>query len=285
MGKIYKSLVFGGDIALAVLDTTDIVNQAIRYHKLSPLAAAGLGRALTATAFMATSLKNKEHRLSVTIDGDGVGGHIITSADGNLFVRGRIDNPSAELPPNKNGKLDVGGLVGKGFMTVVKSMGLKEPYVGKCRLVSGEIAEDFTAYYAYSEQQPTAMALGVYIDKSGKCIGAGGIVFQPMPNAKEENIDKCETLLGEFGDISKQISEIGGEGVCRKFFPEYEFTEFSTEYKCNCSKDYIDKVLLTIGKKELCETIESEGKVEVLCEFCDKKYVYTKKDIDELFEQ
>ena len=284
MGKIYKSLIFNDEISLAVLDTTDIVNQAIEYHKLSPLAAAGLGRALTATAYMATSLKNEDDKLSVTINGDGVGGHIITSADGNLCVRGRIDNPSAELPLKENGKLDVGGLVGKGFMTVVKSMGLKEPYVGKCRLASGEIAEDFTAYYAYSEQQPTAIALGVYIDKDGKCLGAGGVVLQPLPNTEEENIIKAEKLMENFNDISKQIYEMGGEGVCRKYFSDYKFTEYHTEYKCNCSKEYIDKVLLTIGKGELYDTLKSEGKVEVSCEFCNKKHTYLKKDIDELFK-
>ncbi len=261
MGKIYKALISDGQISVAVLDTTDIVNAAIKIHNLSPLSAAGLGRALTATAFMATSLKDENFRLSVTISGDGVGGRIITAADGKLHIRGSIDNKTADLPLKENGKLNVSGLVGKGMMTVVKSMGLKEPYVGKCRIVSGEIAEDFTAYYAYSEQQPTAMALGVYIGTDGNCLGAGGVVFQPLPGATDESIAEAERLISEFNDVSKQISEIGGKGICDKYFGGAQFTEAEPKYECNCSKDYIDKVLLTVGKDELIKTADEIGKV------------------------
>lgn len=284
MGKIYKGLVFDDEISVSVLDTTDIVNEAIRLHGLSPLSAAGLGRALTATAYMATSLKDENFRLSVTISGDGAGGRIITAADGKLNVRGNIDNRVADLPLKENGKLDVAGLVGKGMMTVVKSMGLKEPYVGKCRLVSGEIAEDFTAYYAYSEQQPTAMALGVYIGTDGSCLGAGGVVFQPLPDAKEENVEKAEEVIKGFSDISKQIYEKGANKIIEDNFNGVKFDLYEPKYKCNCSKEYIDKVLISVGKDELLKTVNEQGEVEVLCEFCDKKYCYRRADIDELFK-
>ena len=284
MGKIYKGLVFDDEISVSVLDTTDIVNEAIRLHGLSPLSAAGLGRALTATAYMATSLKDENFRLSVTISGDGAGGRIITAADGKLNVRGNIDNRVADLPLKENGKLDVAGLVGKGMMTVVKSMGLKEPYVGKCRLVSGEIAEDFTAYYAYSEQQPTAMALGVYIGTDGSCLGAGGVVFQPLPDAKEENVEKAEEVIKGFSDISKQIYEKGVDKIIEDNFKGVKFDLYEPKYKCNCSKEYIDKVLISVGKDELLKTVNEQGEVEVLCEFCDKKYCYRRADIDELFK-
>ena len=283
MGKIYKTLIYDGQISLSVLDTTDVVNKAIELHGLTPLCAAGLGRALTVASFMATSLKDKNEKLSVTIDGNGVGGKIVVCADGNLNVRGSIVNLHADLPLKPNGKLDVGGLVGnEGTITVVKNLGLKEPYVGKCKLVSGEIGEDFAAYYAYSEQQPTAIAVGVLV-KNDKCIGAGGVILQPLPDCAEENIGKAEKLIAEFSDVSRKINEIGIDGIIKKYFDEYEFTKYETQYKCGCSREYVDKVLIALGKKELSDIIEKDGKIEVCCEFCDKKYVYGQKDVEELF--
>lgn len=283
MGKIYKTLIYDGQISLSVLDTTDVVNKAIELHGLTPLCAAGLGRALTVASFMAASLKDENAKLSVTIDGNGVGGKIVVCADGNLNVRGSIVNPHADLPLKPNGKLDVGGLVGnEGTITVVKNLGLKEPYVGKCKLVSGEIGEDFAAYYAYSEQQPTAIAVGVLV-KNDKCIGAGGVILQPLPDCAEENIGKAEKLIAEFSDVSRKINEIGIDGIIKKYFDEYEFTKYETQYKCGCSREYVDKVLIALGRKELSDIIEKDGKIEVCCEFCDKKYVYGQKDVEELF--
>lgn len=283
MGKIYKTLIYDGQISLSVLDTTDVVNKAIELHGLTPLCAAGLGRALTVASFMATSLKDENEKLSVTIDGNGVGGKIVVCADGNLNVRGSIVNPHADLPLKPNGKLDVGGLVGnEGTITVVKNLGLKEPYVGKCKLVSGEIGEDFAAYYAYSEQQPTAIAVGVLV-KNDKCIGAGGVILQPLPDCAEENIGKAEKLIAEFSDVSRKINEIGIDGIIKKYFDEYEFTKYETQYKCGCSREDVDKVLIALGKKEFSDIIEKDGKIEVCCEFCDKKYVYGQKDVEELF--
>ena len=283
MGKIYKTLIYDGQISLSVLDATDVVDKAMQLHGLTPLCAAGLGRALTVASFMATSLKDENEKLSVTIDGNGVGGKIVVCADGNLNVRGSIVNPHADLPLKSNGKLDVGGLVGnEGTITVVKNLGLKEPYVGKCKLVSGEIGEDFAAYYAYSEQQPTAIAVGVLV-KNDKCLGAGGVILQPLPDCAEENIGKAEKLIAEFSDVSRKINEIGIDGIIKKYFDEYEFTKYDTRYKCGCSREYVDKVLIALGKKELSDIIEKDGKIEVCCEFCDKKYVYGQKDVEELF--
>lgn len=281
MGKIYKTLIFDGQISLSVLDTTDVVNEAIRLHKLTPVCAAALGRTLTVTAFMASQLKGEDERLSVTINGNGAGGKIIAAADSKLNVRGAIDNPTIDLPLKANGKLDVGGVVGNsGYITVVKNLGLKEPYVGRSELVSGEIGEDFAAYYAYSEQQPTAIAVGVLI-KNEKCIGAGGVIIQPLPDCTEENLVKAENLVNKFSDVSKQISETGVEGIIEKYFKDYDFNAFDVRYKCNCSDEYVRKVLITLGEKELYDAIEKDGKIEVCCQFCDKKYVYYKKDVDE----
>ncbi|MBO4572484.1 MAG: Hsp33 family molecular chaperone HslO [Clostridia bacterium] len=283
MGKILKTLLYGGDISLSLLETTDIVNTAIEYHKLSPLAAAALGRTMTAVAFMASSMKNEDDKLSVTITGDGVGGQIVVCSDSALHIRGYIENPQADLPLNKFGKLDVAGCVGKrGRISVVKNLGLKEPYTGSCHIISGEIAEDFASYYTFSEQQPTGMALGVKIGKDLSCVGAGGVVLQPMPGATEESIDKAEKLLSEFSQVSSMIEDGGLDGVVEKFFKGETFEEYTPVYKCNCSKEYVDKVLITLGEKELYDSVKKDGKIEVVCHFCPKKYTYLKEDVDAL---
>ena len=283
MGKMLKTLAFDGEISLTLIDSTDIVNEAIKIHNLSPLSAAALGRTMTAVAFMASGLKNEGDKLSVTIVGDGVGGNIVVCADNDLHIRGYIDNCQADLPLNAKGKLDVAGCVGRrGRLTVVKNLGLKEPYTGSCHLISGEIAEDFAAYYTFSEQQPTGMALGVKIGKDFSCVGAGGLVMQPMPGAKEENIDKAEKLLSNFSAISTLIEEKGLDGIVKEYFSDLKFDEYAPIYKCNCNKDYVDGVLITLGEKELYDTIEKEGKIEVVCHFCPQKYTYFKEDVDKL---
>ena len=283
MGRMLKSLIFDEEISLTLIDATDIVDEAIRIHSLSPLAAAALGRTMTAVAFMASNLKNETDNLSVTIHGNGVGGSIVVCADSALHIRGYIDNPAADLPLNAVGKLDVAGCVGRrGRITVVKNLGLKEPYTGSANIISGEIAEDFAAYYTFSEQQPTGMALGVKIGKDLNCVGAGGIVLQPMPGAKEENIAKAEDLLKKFGAISTLIETVGLDGIVEEYFDGVKFDEYEPMYRCNCSKDYVDRILITLGETELYDTIEKEGKIEVVCHFCPKKYTYFKEDVDTL---
>lgn len=285
MDKLFKSLVFDGSMSLSILDTTDMVNKAIKYHGLSPLAAATLGRTLTATTFMASGLKNEKDDISVTIAGDGVGGKVTVCGNGKLYMRGSIENPNAYLPLKSNGKLDVGGCVGKGRLTVVKSMGLKDPYSGSSELISGEIAEDFAYYFATSEQIPTAMALGVKIGKNGKCVGAGGVILQALPFASEEAINKAESIMGELSKVSTLIEEGGIEGVKDKFFKGIDGETYYPRYKCLCSDKKIVSVLRSLGEKETRKMVEEDGKIEVVCQFCNKKYVYFKEDVDTIFNQ
>ena len=282
MGRILKTLIFDGNISLSLIDSTDIVQKAIEYHNLSELTAAALGRTMTASIFMASNLKSEGDKLSITVSGDGVGGHIIVSADSNLNVRGYIDNPSASLPLNSKGKLDVSGCVGKGRITVTRSMGLKEPYTGSSQIISGELAEDFSYYYAVSEQEPTAMALGVKV-KGGKCIGAGGVVIQTLPGCPDEYITKAENLISNFTDISTKVNELGLDGIIKNYFNESKFNEKCTQYHCICNNDYIDSILISLGKKELDDIIKEQGKIEVNCQYCDKKYVYYDSDVKKLF--
>ena len=284
MNKLLKTLVFNNEISLSVLDTTEMVNKAIEIHKLSPVCAAALGRTLTICTFMSSTLKNQRDKLSVTISGDGLGGKITVCGNGNLDMRGFIDNPQVDMPLRPDGKLDVGGCVGRnGRITVVRSMGLKEPYSGSSQLISGEIAEDFAAYYAYSEQQPTAVALGVKIGKDGKCVGAGGVIMQALPNASEGALVMAEDVVSQLGNLSTLIEQIGAEGIIDKFIGDIPFNTYYPKYNCLCSKEYIEKVLISLGEKELLDILEKEKTIRVDCQFCDKVYEFDKGDIERFF--
>lgn len=285
MDVLYKGVAFNGKISVTVIDATEMVNEAIKIHSLSPLAAAALGRTLVAGAFMCATLKNDDDRLSVTLNGNGVGGQIVVAGNAKLEMRGYIDNPQCELPLNAQGKLDVAGCVGKGRLSVVKSMGLKEPYTGSCRIDSGEIAEDFARYFTFSEQQPTGIALGVKIGVDYKCVGAGGVIMQPMPDADEQSLFMAEEFLSRLSNVSTMIEEDGAEKIVENNLPDYVYEKSVPVYKCLCSKEYIDSVLLTLGEAELYDTVEKQGKIEVACHFCNKKYVYLKEDVDKLLSE
>ncbi len=284
MNKLLKALIFDNQLTLSVLDTTDMVNDAIKTHSLTPLTAAALGRTLTVCTFMSSGLKNDTDKLSVTIAGNGVGGKITVCGNAKLQMRGSIDNPQVNFPLNSLGKLDVGGCVGReGRITVTKSMGLKEPYSGSAKLVSGEIAEDFATYYALSEQQPTAIALGVKIGKDLTCVGAGGVIIQALPFATEENLIKAENIINGLKNISSLIEEKGAEGVLKEYFGEVEYQEYEPEYECLCDREYIEKLLISLGKAELYDIIEEQGEIKVTCQFCNREYKFSKEDVDKLF--
>lgn len=285
MNKLLKTLIFDDQLSLSVLDTTDMVNEAIKIHNLTPVTAAALGRTLTVCTFMSSTLKNQKDKLSVTVSGDGAGGKITVCGNGDLAMRGVIDNPFVDLPLKPNGKLDVSGCVGtNGRITVIKSMGLKDPYSGSSQLVTGEIAEDFTSYYALSEQQPTAIALGVKIGKDLTCVGAGGVIIQALPFAEEKNLIKAEEIINKLSNISTLIQEIGAEGVMKEFFGKVEYNEYHPEYKCLCSREYIEGVLISLGKAEIEDIIAKEGSVKVSCQFCNKTYEFNGEDAKKMFE-
>ncbi len=267
------------------MDTTDMVNDAIKIHGLTPLTSATLGRSLTACTFMSSMLKSEKDKLSINIVGDGVGGRITVCGNGDLKIRGSIDNPKADLPLRADGKLDVGGCVGhKGRITVTRSMGLKEQYTGSAELISGEIAEDFAGYYAYSEQQPTAMALGVKIGTDKKCIGAGGVVIQALPGANDNDLMQAENIIKELKNVSTLIGEMGAKGILKKYFNVHDADLYHPEYKCLCSREYISGVLVTLGKEEVNSIVKDFGKVEVSCQFCNKTYTFDGADVEKIFK-
>lgn len=269
--------------------TTGLVEKARQIHDTTPVATAALGRTLTATVMMGLMLKGKDDKISVQIKGNGPVKQILAVSDQQGHVKGYISNPYVELPLRADGKLDVGGAVGdEGNMVVIKDLGLKEPYVGQSALVSGEIAEDFTAYFANSEQQPSAVALGVLVDRDRTVKAAGGFIIQMLPGASDEVIQKLENRLQNLESISSLIDrEMTGEEIL-----EHVLQGFSVEILekkevalvCDCSIERLEKALLSIGEKDLKEIIEEDGQAELTCYFCNTKYHFDKDHLERLYQ-
>lgn len=287
--KILRAMSQDGSARAFVINSTDIVNEAIRFHHTTPTASAALGRTLTAASFMGTMLKEKEHSLTLRFQGDGPAGTIIAVADYYGNVKGYIQNPGVDLPKKSNGKLDVGRAVGRGFLSVCRDLGLKEPYISQSPIVTGEIAEDVTNYYAVSEQTPTLCALGVLVDVDYTCKAAGGVLIQLLPYADENTVDLIErnaqfltsvsSLIAE-GKTNQDILDIAFQDI-----PYDLFDEIDVDYLCDCSRERTARALLAIGEKEVNDVLAEQGQVEVCCHFCDKKYVFTAEDCQKLFAE
>lgn len=269
------------------VDTTDIVNRAEQIHKTSAVVTAALGRLLTAGAMMGNMLKGKDDSVTLRVNGDGPTGSLIVVADFNGDVRGYVQNPVVEIPLNAKGKLDVGGAVGKnGLLYVLKDLGLKEPFSGSVPLVSGEIAEDITSYYALSEQIPTVCALGVLVNPDLSVKAAGGYIIQLLPAASDATIDKLEKSIGEMASVTAMLSEgMTPEDIVRKALKDFEVEVLYSqdiEYKCNCSKERVTKALISVGKDELKAMAEDTKDTQISCHFCDKVYKFSPNEIKKL---
>lgn len=287
--KITKFLAYEGKISVICASTTNLVEESRKVHDLSPLATAVVGRTLTITALMAAEMKNKTDKITVQIKGNGPIGPIVSVANNVPEVKVCISEPYIDMPLNEFGKLDVGGAVGhEGFINVIKDIGLKEPYVGISPLVSGEIAEDFANYFQISEQKPSAVALGVLVDKNG-VKSAGGYIISPMPDATEEEISKIEQSIFKAGAISKMLdNNLTLEEIAKKITGDenIKIVEDNREpvYKCDCSKEKITQSLITIGKQELQKIVEEDGQAELICHFCNTKYKFEKEELEELIK-
>ncbi len=286
MDTIKRFMLFDKTVLVSVISAKDMVNDAVKIHNLSRTATAALGRTLVIGAFMAEQLKDSNQSFSITINGGGPLGRIVVCGTYGGKIRGYVENPNIELPLNEKRKLDVGGAVGKqGYISVIKDLGLKEPYSGRCALVNGEIAEDFAYYFTVSEQQPSAVALGV-LASDGNCLSAGGIVIQIMPDCKDYVITMMEDIASNFYNISSMMQEHTPEEIIEKYFGHFDIFELPDVFpalECNCNTNKIDGILLSLGKREAYDILEKEGKVELSCQFCNKKYVYDKSALDKLF--
>lgn len=283
--------------------TTQMAEKARQIHNTTPLASAGLGRVLTAAGLMGIMLKNPEDKLTLQFKGDGPAKQILASADGTGSVKGYIANPDVDLPLTKAGKLDVGGSLGIGELKVIKDIGMKDPYIGAIALVNGEIAEDLTAYFFISEQQNTSVALGVRVERNYAVSAAGGMIIQMLPDAGEDVISALETMIGNMPPLTTVIHKLQQEsaGKTQEYMLEalldelfkdmpYEFRPQVLDtrdisWNCDCNRPRLEKALMSIGEEDLREIMQEDGKAELQCQFCLKKYNFDKNDLEKMLKE
>lgn len=279
-----------GGIRVFAAITTELVERARQIHHTYPVSTAALGRTLTAAALMGANLKNETDSVTLQIKGDGPLSYLVAVTDRDSKVRGYASNPAVERPLNDKGKLDVGGAIGSGYLSVIRDLGMKEPYIGQIPLVSGEIAEDLTMYFAQSEQTPTSVGLGVLVDTDNSVISAGGFILQLMPEATEETAQRLEDIIRELPPITRMISDgMTCEEIIFRITKGFDMIienqAVTPAYECKCSKERMEKALISIGRQELEELIREQGTAELTCQFCDNKYIFSKQELEDLLKQ
>ena len=279
MDKIIRATAADGMIKMAVITARGTVQRARDIHHTSPTASAALGRTLCAASLLGQAMKEERASLTIRINGGGPIGSVVAVSDCAGNVRGYVDNPACELPPRADGKLNVGGAVGRdGMLTVSRDLGLREPYIGSVALVSGEIAEDLTAYLLESEQVPSACALGVLVDTDRTIRAAGGFIVQLMPGADEELIGRLEDNIFLMDQLTTVLDEDGAETLFAqvlKGFDWHRVGEYPVEYRCYCSRERVEQALTVIDPRELREIIGEGKEISVACQFCDRTYSFT----------
>lgn len=287
MGKIVRYITDDGSAFVIAADTTDVVARAEQIHKTSAVNTAALGRLMTAASMMGDMLKGKDDSITLRLNGGGPAGSVIAVSDSDGNVRGYVQNPVVEIPLNEAGKLDVKGTVGtNGYLFVMKDIGLNEPYVGQTQIVSGEIAEDITNYYATSEQTPTVCALGVLVNPDLTVAAAGGFMIQLLPGCPEEVIDKIEYAMQDIEPVTTMLSNgMSPDDIAKRALKNIsidKLDESKTEYRCNCSKERVEAALISTGRESLEEMAASDEDTCVECHFCDRVYKFTPDDIKNL---
>ena len=287
MGKLIRCITSDGAVMISAVDTTDMVEKAQKIHDTTAVVTAALGRLLTAGTMMGNMMKGDESSLTLRVKADGPAGSLVVVSDPGGNVKGYVENPHVTIPPKANGKLDVGGAVGKnGHLYVLKDVGLKEPYSGVVPLVTGEIAEDITSYYATSEQIPTVCALGVLVNGDRSVACSGGFIMQLLPGADDSTIDKIEENLGKLKPVTTMLAENKTikdivDAALEGFEVEVLYTE-DVAYKCDCSRERVMKALVTLGSDELEKMAEEMPEIELNCHFCNKNYKFTPDEVKAL---
>ncbi|MBO4384678.1 MAG: Hsp33 family molecular chaperone HslO [Clostridia bacterium] len=286
--KLVRGLLFWGTVNMTAISARDLVEEARKAHSLSHVTTAALGRILMQTAMMSAQLKNSSDNLTVIFDGDGKAGRFVAVGKEGGRVKGYADFPEVELPLKENGKLDVSGAVGTdGELRVIRDLSLKEPYVGRCAITDGEIANDFANYFMKSEQQPSLVYLGVRVDpKTGEVRAASGLLLQPMPFCLESDIELLEKRTGEITRLTRMIEEGNSLEdalgiILDGFDPEFS-EEITPAFSCDCSRKKIESALVSLGRDELKDIIEKDGRAELVCRFCQKKYEFGLDELKEL---
>ena len=275
-----------GQVRVMLCETTRTVQRCADIHETTPVCTAALGRLITGTLMLGIMMKGEDESVTVTIKGDGPMGSLVAVAD-HGHVRACADHPQVELPPRADGKLDVGTAVGhNGRMSVIKDLGLKKNYIGQCELVSGEIAMDFANYFTVSEQQPSLVALGVLVNGNA-VLKAGGLLIQPLPGCPEEIIDQLELRSPMFADISREMTFAPISQLCEDWFRGMEpriLERTPLDYRCTCSRDRMEKALISLGKKDLQSLIDEDHGAELVCHFCRNKYSFTAEELTALMD-
>lgn len=289
MDQILHISLENGQARALVASSTGLVEEARRVHGLTPTAAAALGRTLTAGAMMGVMMKNPSDSLTVTIKGGGPIGPVVCVASASGRVKGYVGDPKVDLPLKSNGKLDVGGAVGAtGHVTVVKDLGLRDPYVGQTRMVSGEIAEDLAFYLTVSEQTPSMLSLGVMVE-GGRVVGAGGVLVQPLPGCSEEVLQRLEALAPRLAGVSTLARQAGDAQrlmeVALEGFEAEVLASAQPAFACDCGRERIERALISMGEGELRSMMEEQGGAQVLCHFCNKQYDFSKEELETLLAE
>lgn len=270
------------------VNAKELLEKARAAHDTSPVVTAALGRLMTGALMMGSMLKGEEDILTLQIKGEGPVHGLTVTADASGHVKGYADNPQAMMPPNSEGKLDVGGVIGAGVLHVMKDMGLKEPYASTVALQTGEIGDDLTYYFAASEQVPSVVALGVLMNRDNTVRQAGGFIVQLMPFAPEEMIDRLEKKLSGLSSVTAMLEEgCTPEGILELVLGEFgvEITDrMPVSFQCNCNRERVEKVLLSLGEKELQELIDEGKEVELHCHFCNKRYAFSVEEVERLMK-
>ena len=285
---LVRATAAGGQVRAFAATTRNTVEQARKAHNTSPVATAALGRLLTGGAMMGAMMKGEKDLLTIKIEGDGPIKGLMVTADSQGRVKGYAFHPQVMLPPNAKGKLDVGGALGVGVLSVIKDLGMKEPYVGQTILVSGEVAEDLTYYFATSEQVPSAVGLGVLMNKDNTVKQAGGFIIQLMPFTEEAVIAALEEKVAGITSVTDLLEQgLSPEALLEQILGELglEITDrMPAEYHCNCSRERVTKAIVSIGVKDIQEMIQDNEPIEVNCQFCDRHYIFMPEDLKHLLE-
>lgn len=283
---IVRATAAGHQLRAFAITSRGITEEARRIHNTSPVATAALGRLLTAGSMMGSMMKGEKDVLTLQIECGGPIGGMVVTAGPDGCVKGYVNNPDVVLPPNKDGKFDVSGALGPGFLNVIRDTGLKEPYNGRVHLVSGEIAGDLTYYYATSEQVPSTVGLGVLMDKDNTVRQAGGFIIQVMPDADEEVIDRLEESINNIKSVTELLENgMGPEDILRHIIKKDSVEilgKIPVKYYCNCSKDRFYRAIASLGQSDLQEIVKEGSPVETSCQFCGSHYVFGTEELKEL---
>lgn len=290
MADTIQRYLLNKEVVVCAADTKELVNAARELHGTYPVCTAALGRTLTGAAMMASTAKEAAALTTLSLNGGGPAGTVLATANGACEVKGYIENPYVNLPARADGKLDVGGAVGKdGFITVLREAAPgAEPYVGRTQLVSGEVAEDIAMYYLQSEQHPSIVYLSVWVDVDTTVIAAGGLILSPLPGASEETLSMIESKVFDIRNYGLMLMTMTPEAILQKIFAGQELEKMDEKhpvYHCGCSEQRFERGILSLGRKEIGEMIEQDGKAEVVCRFCNKKYVFDKAHLQRLLDE